>query len=78
MYHEHRDAITIDGRSRDMYRIEARDYVDYAVGEDTKTAVIAAFKRRPPRNPEVATRAKTAGRDLQCVSTAEMLALAGY
>jgi hypothetical protein len=25
MYHEHRDAITIDGRSRDMYRIEARD-----------------------------------------------------
>jgi len=69
--------VAIDGRSRDYSRIETGDYLEYALGEDAKTAVIAAFEKRAPRNPAASTWAKTGGRAGMCVSTAEMLALAG-
>jgi hypothetical protein len=75
MYDENRYLYT--PRSRELYRIETGDYAEYALGEDMKDAVIAAFTKRAPRNPGAATWAKLPGRDPMCFCTEEMLALAG-
>lgn len=60
------------------YTIQTGDYKTEQVADDIEAAVVAAFKRRAPKNPGMLTRAKASGVSWHYISTEAMLRKAGY
>lgn len=61
-----------------IYTIQTGDYKATQAASDMTAAVIAAFKRRAPKEPSLLTRAKRRGGKWEYISTEEMLRQAGY
>lgn len=61
-----------------IYQIETGDYKARQNGPNLTAAVIAAFKRRAPKNPSLLTRARGSREPWQYISSEAMLKRAGY